>query len=1008
MQRVLPVLTVVCFLFSNYLFSQNTPTIFCPADINEFLDPGECEEVVNFQVSASSNGNPNPPQIFQIDNTGLTSGDVFPMGTTTLQFVAADTASPQPWPADTCTFNINVIEYQTQTNAILTDDDLWISIPAECEMYLTPAMVLEGNYGCYDDFEVDVENTGSNYIGQNYVGQTISYIITNTETGMMGWGDVTIEDKSGPLIEGCDTVRVGCLADTRPASEGGDIPEPVFTDCFDHTEYYQDIPTPGTCQDTFSTTILRFWTAVDELGNVSSCNQIIIVDRTLLTDISPICPPDITIECVVGLTPDLSPANTGYPTAVIDGNTYEITEGPSICNITSQYSDMIVDGCGASYKVIRTWSIMDWCLPIELGVNPWTCTQMIEHKDTTSPVVSTPADVTVTANLPGCRAKPTIPAVTVSDCSGYSVFIFTPVGPIPSNGGQVPAPGLTLGVHTIEIRVTDECGRTTTVEYEITVEDQTQPNPVCDKHTVVSLDNTGYAFAYAESFDDGSSDNCCLDGFEVKRETDNCNNPANLLYGEYIEFCCEDVGQTLEATLKVWDCYGNSNICEIEIEVQDINDPLLTCPPDVTLDCGDDYNDPLLAGQVETDPAFQGPLDGLATDNCDPLTVTSLDVGQVDCGGGTIKRTYTATDPAGRSASCLQTITIINNNQFTGLNIMFPADITLTSCTAMTDPSVTGEPTYPPSTECFILMHGQEPDLVSSGNGACLKIERRWFVIDWCQYDANNPNSPGRWTHSQIIVVMDAEGPTFPTCDNLTFCNFKSDCSDLAPDLSVSATDACTDDNLLTYSWTVDLYDDGQPDPAGYALSGIGLNTTNNYPLGSHRIRYTAYDGCGNSGQCNFLFTIDDCKNPVVSCMNGMIIGIMATGMIPVNVGQMESGASSDNCTVRANLLFSFSINTSDTQRIFDCDDVGINPIEVWATDEAGNQDYCTTFVEIQDNMGACGSPLVVLAGAVEDEMGGGVEDVAVELNGNTSSTITTDSQGVFTFNNVPFGRTIL
>ena len=972
------------------------------------LGPGQCETTVNFQIYASANGNPTTPLVYQIDGTGYQSGDVFPIGMTTLSFVAADTAAPMfPFPADTCTFIVNVVEYVPNSPVIITDDNLYISIPSTCEMFLLPSMVLEGNYGCYDDFVVNVENTGSNYIGQYYVGETISYTITNIETGMTGWGDATIEDKSGPYIQGCDTARVSCLADVRPVSEGGVIPDPTFTDCNAFTYNHVDMETQGTCQDTFTSIIMRIWTAADELGNVSSCNQIIVIDRTSLDEIDPECPEYTTVQCSIGVIPDFSPEVTGYPTAEIDGQTYDITDGAnSICNITSSYSDMIINGCGATFKIVRTWTIMDWCLPLDFVINPWRCTQVIEYMDTTPPAVTAPANMTANANLPGCRARPVIPAVSPTDCSSYTVFISTPVGPIAGNGGQVPAPGLPIGNHTINIKVTDACGNQTSVSFTITVSDLTQPTPVCDAHTVVALDNTGYAFANATSFDDGSSDNCCIDHFDVRRATDNCGIPENLTFRNYIEFCCADVGQTIPVVMRVWDCNGNSNTCNVEVVVQDINGPSISCPPNVTLYCGDNYSDPNVTGEVVTDQAMQGAFDGLAQDNCGAaINVTSSDAGQISCGSGTIYRTYLVTDPAGASNFCVQTITVQNNNPFTGANIVFPPDITLTSCNSITNPSVTGIPTFPAPNGCRQLVYGQDPDLNLTANNACLKIQRRWYVIDWCQYNPNNPNTPGIWTGVQIITVMDQEGPTFGVCDNLTFCNFKDDCSDLAPDLTVSATDVCTDDNLLTYTWTVDLYNDGLPDP-GYVVSGSGQNTMNNYPTGTHQVSYTAHDGCGNTGNCSFLFTIDDCKNPTALCKAGIIVELMQTGMIPVNVLQLEEGTSSDNCTARANLRFSFTQNTADTDLIFDCNDIGQTAVSVWVTDEAGNQDFCNTFVVVQDNMNACGgNPLVTMSGAISDEENGAVENVIVELNGDMSGTVQTDDQGVFNFANVPLGQ---
>jgi hypothetical protein len=965
------------------------------------LDPGECETPVFFNVFATDDQ--STPSIAQIDGTGLTSGDDFPIGTTTLRFMAVDGA----FNTDTCEFDITIVEYVPPTPGLVCDPFLNISMPANCEMWLWPASVLEGYYGCYDDFTVDIENTGSNYIGSYYVGQTISYTVTNTQTGNWCWGELFVEDKSGPLITGCGPVTLNCLEDIRPVSEGGDVPNPTFTDCFNYTVNYIDMQTQGTCNDPYTSVIMRMWTATDVLGNVSNCSQIITVERISLLNITPVCPPTRTIQCVPGVAPNFDPSVTGYPTVVINGDTYDITSGAnSICNISANYTDQIIPGCGASYKIIRNWSVLDWCLPIDFINNPWRCTQVIEYMDTTPPVVIAPANMTVSANLPGCRARPVIPAATITDCSNYTVLISTPVGPIAGNGGQVPLPGLPFGLHTLTIKVTDACGNSTSATMTVNVQDLTKPTPVCDQHTVVALDDTGYAFAYAETFDDGSSDNCCLDHFEVARLTDNCSNPANLTFDGIAEFCCSDVGQTVPVVLRVYDCHGNFNICQVVVTVQDISGPSITCPPNRTLNCGQDYTNPALVGEVVDDPADQGPLDGLASDNCDgSLMISSQDVGTISCGSGTIFRTWGATDVAGTTSICVQTITVVNNTVFTGSSIVWPADATVNGCNAATDPSATGSPGLPAPSACYTLVSGYTDLLLTSVPDACRKILRTWSVIDWCQYNPNVPNSPGRWDHVQVIKIIDTSAPVFASCANRTFCNFKDDCTDLAPDLSVSATDNCTDAAQIVYTWQVDLYDDGIADP-GYLTSGSGQNTTNDYPIGTHRISYSAFDGCGNTGFCNFLFTIEDCKNPTVICATGVIATIMQTGMVPVNVLALEDGFSSDNCSDYDDLQFSFSPITTDTVQIFTCADIGANLVQVWVTDEAGNQDFCETQIIVQDNMNACGGPIIVMNvnGTVENEENEGVEDVSIELNGNMTSSTMTAQTGDYNFASVPTG----
>ena len=1005
--RLLPSLVVVWLISCIHpLLAQDVtpPVLFCPTGITIELDPGDCETIVTFTVFATDNT--STPTISQIDNTGLSSGDEFPIGTTTLSFMAEDTSGN----ADTCSFDVVIIEFEPPTPGLACDDNLHISIPSTCEMWLTPAMVLEGDYGCYDDFVVDVEYTGSSYINQQYVGETITYTVTNTQTGNICWGYALVEDKSGPWIQNCNDVTVTCLQDTRPVTEGGDIPVPTFSDCNDFSVIYMDMATQGECDDDYAQQIMRMWTATDELGHISTCNQMIFVERVLLSEMTPDCPSTFMVECTSGITPDFSPEVAGYPFDTIGGVVYQITDNAnSFCNITASYTDQIQDKCGASYHIIRHWTVIDWCSPLNAPGNPWTCTQILKYRDTTPPVIIPPANMTVSANLPGCKARPIIPASVITDCSGYTVSISTPVGPIVGNGGQVPAPGLPYGTHTLTVKATDECGNSSTATFTVHVVDNLKPTPVCDAHTIVALDDQGYGHANATSFDDGSTDNCCVDEFKAARMTDNCHTPPNLGFGDQVQFCCADVGQTIQVVLRIYDCHGNYNECMVQVEVQDKSGPSITCPPNKTLLCGDDYTDFDLTGEVVLDPAQQGANDGYAYDNCTNVTVSHSDNGTVTCGSGLILRTWKATDVAGQMATCTQKIQVNNNNVFTGNNITWPVDITVNGCSSQVDPVNTGVPALPPASPCHNLMVSSVDEVYNNVNGACKKILRHWIVIDWCQYNPNIPNSPGRWEHVQTIKVIDGEAPVFTSCDNRTFCNFKPHCEDIAPDLSVAAQDACTPVAQLTYSWTVDLFNDGVADTnPDYAYSGNGQNTINWYPTGTHRINYSVTDGCGNTGYCHFLFTIEDCKKPTVICETGVIVEMMQGGQVSVNVMSLEEGSSSDNCSDREDLLFSFSPDTDDTEATFYCTDLGQNLVQVWVTDEAGNQDFCETTVIIQDNMNACGGgtidPLIALNGLVANEENEGVENVSVELNGNMSSQTLTNGTGGYQFANLPVG----
>lgn len=114
--------------------------------------------------------------------------------------------------------------------------------------------------------------------------------------------------------------------------------------------------------------------------------------------------------------------------------------------------------------------------------------------------------------------------------------------------------------------------------------------------------------------------------------------------------------------------------------VIDGTDPVITCPIDVIIECDE-----------STDPSNTG--EATATDNLDPApVVTFVDVTSSGACAEeqVITRTWTATDCAGNTDVCVQTITVVDT---TDPIIFCPADTTI-DCTDSTDPSNTGVPTF--------------------------------------------------------------------------------------------------------------------------------------------------------------------------------------------------------------------------------------------------------------------------------------------------------------------------
>ena len=219
------------------------------------------------------------------------------------------------------------------------------------------------------------------------------------------------------------------------------------------------------------------------------------------------------------------------------------------------------------------------------------------------------------------------------------------------------------------------------------------------------------------------------------------------------------------------------------------------------------------------------------------------------------------------------------------------------------------------------------------------------------------------------------------SCDNTTICNTSSDCSNMFVELTASATTDCSTSSDLTFTYQIDLFDDGSND-----FSDANATASGDFPQGIHRIIFTISDECNTSETCDYLFEIKDCTTPLPVCIFGIATTVMpSTGSVTLFATDFESGMSSDNCTALADLHLSFSQDINNTFLTIECDDIPsdfLYPITLYVTDEAGNSDFCSTFISIQDPSGVC-SNLPTIIGIqtlnVNDEP---IEGIEYDVNG--------------------------
>jgi hypothetical protein len=157
--------------------------------------------------------------------------------------------------------------------------------------------------------------------------------------------------------------------------------------------------------------------------------------------------------------------------------------------------------------------------------------------------------------------------------------------------------------------------------------------------------------------------------------------------------------------------------------------------------------------------------------------------------------------------------------------------------------------------------------------------------------------------------------------------------------------------------------------------------------LGTSLVYVSVFDGCGNLKTCSFKVHVRDTKKPTPVCHHGLSVSLMATGMVELKAPLFDGG-SFDNCSQKSEMTYEIKPAT------FTCKNVGPNLVTFIVTDKSGNSDFCTTYVEIQDNMKMCNdttSAKAAIAGAITTTANVGIEKTDIMVNGTTSliSTIT-------------------
>jgi hypothetical protein len=485
----------------------------------------------------------------------------------------------------------------------------------------------DGSYDncCLDYFEVarmdgDCEGNPDDF------GPTVTFCCTDVDAPVMvvfravdcfgNFNDcmvsVNVNDKQPPILLSCPaSTTITCddyLENYAAGVEQGDFSvldgfgSPSFDD---NCEVLIDTSVTVNIDNCNEGPIVRTWTATDASGNGPvTCSQTIFVQH--VSDWVVEFPADVTAQCVDGQLPDLGEPEVFFDECELIATSFE-----------DVYFYVVPDAC---YKIERYWSVINWCVFDEFGEDVYaeiseqdlagfqdwdgdgdddertfkdgvndgpgpdgyiSYVQIIKVIDEDDPEFTVPAIDGCIVDT-DCDTDIVLPYPDIlDDCSPeFDVDITGDLGDYNDITADVTVPNIGVGVYSITYAVTDNCGNTAYLTFDLEVEDCKLPTPYCED-LIIEIMQTGMVDVWAEDFDAGSFDNCGpVDPSFSATDPD----------ADGLTFTCDDLGEQ-EIEVYFHDIYGNVDFCIVTLDVQDNMDH-----------CGGGGN-LTVAGEIETEQA---------------------------------------------------------------------------------------------------------------------------------------------------------------------------------------------------------------------------------------------------------------------------------------------------------------------------------------------------------------------------------------------------------------------
>ncbi|MBI1835872.1 MAG: HYR domain-containing protein, partial [Flavobacteriia bacterium] len=711
--------------FNVDVMDNELPVAICPNDTTINNDLTMCSAVFNYPYPTITDNCSVVDTLF----TGLVSGSVFPLGTSTQTFDVTDGSGN----VGTCSFDVTVIDAELPIINCQADTTIYSDINS-CSTSFTYTLPVNTD-NCPG--QILIMNSGL-VSGSLFPVGTTTNVFTVTDgggnTATCQFNVIVLDTVSPSIIcpsDISDVVDPGTCVKTNLA-----FPMPLTNDNCSVSSVLLTAGLPSG-SDFPAGSYVQTYTVTDASGNTNTCSfNIVIIDNQI---------PVIACAGIVGTL--TVPTNT-LCTYLQSGTVWDATATDN-CTTTIGYTlTGVTTGTGTSLQnvVFNTGNTqVDW-LVTDVSGNIDQCSYIINVIDTITPTITCPVNGTqiVSTNV-GCtyvELTTAWNAIAVDNCSLTTTYTLS--GATTGTGtnlqDSVFLPGNTL-VNWVAV---DASGNTSSCSFNVQIDDSIAPTIVCNTLGTLTV-NTDPTFCRYEN----------LDPLLNATATDNCSiiSLVATLSGSTIDVTTDLMNEMFQKgnTLVTWtatDGVGNTSSCSFNVNVIDNETPVITCNYVDTLNV---FVDATLCNNTNTNVL----LDPTITDNCfanGVYTLTGVTTGtgatlmNVIFNHGVTRIDWVATDSSGNSSTCAFYVNVIDNEAPIVLPVLAPISF---ECTVI-----------PPSVidNCDNVITGTTTTVFTQGV----------FNVTWTFVDLSGNTS----TATQVVTVDDITAPVTPIlADILAECS---------------------------------------------------------------------------------------------------------------------------------------------------------------------------------------------------------------------------------------------